>query len=72
MLEQWNLARVIMAGLDVGVANNCLNCTFEMRNVNDHSTDDGIMVGFPQHIIPGFDANVSGRDPTLNHSHLRI
>ncbi len=61
-----------MTGPDVGVANNCLNCMFEMRNVNESSNDDGIMTGFPQHIIPWFDANVSGRDLTLNHSHLRI
>ncbi len=45
---------------------------FEMRNVNESSTDDGIMTGFPQHIIPWFEADVSGRDPTLNHRHLRI
>lgn len=64
--------RVVMTGPDVGMANNRLNCMFEMRNVNESSTDDGIMTGFPQHIIPWFDANVSGRDPTLNHRHLRI
>lgn len=66
MLEQWKSTGVVMTGPDVGVANNCLNCTFETRNVNDSSSNDGIMTGFPQHIIPRFDGNVSNRDPTLN------
>lgn len=51
------VTRVVMTGPDVGMTKDCLNCTFEMRNVNDSSTDDGIMTGF--------DANVSGRDATL-------
>lgn len=63
MLEQWQSACVIMAGADVGMANNCLNCTVEMWNVNNSSTDDGLMTVLPQHIIPWFDANVLAASP---------